>query len=310
MWSHCRQREGRKRDKGEGRGTLPRARSEAFHATREGIKRNQRGIPLPTCLSVPPPPPPRRLSLPGSDSARVSLSILQYFSGLFSRLSQYPPAAAPAAASPSCSSFFGVQLVRHERADSPSKDINSYGCRKGAEQSREGREGKGGKGCGASIRWVSTIERACWTRKFVWQVACGKSIERGSTKANAFRMLSSLNRQFRVQHWPPHPPLHPSLYCIFLLAILPCPTPCTCLSVFLPACPAVQPRANLLGTLFVAAAVDPNLQCFLFGPGHVCCACFHQLPAPATAPSLAPAPAAAVPAPTTFLSWFVVRGTF
>lgn len=27
--------------------------------------------------------------------------------------------------------FFGVQLVRHERADSASKDINSYGSRKG-----------------------------------------------------------------------------------------------------------------------------------------------------------------------------------
>lgn len=129
--------------------------------------------------------------------------------------------------------------------------------------------GERGAGYGASIRWVSTIARACWTRKFVWQVACGKSIERGGTKANAFRMLSSLNRQFRVQHCPhPCPPLHlSSLY--LPSGYLPLPHPLH-LSAFLPACLAVQPRANLLGTLFVAAAVDPNLQCFLSGPGHVC----------------------------------------
>lgn len=133
---------------------------------------------------------------------------------------------------------------------------------------REQSSGRGGgAGYGASIRWVSTIARACWTRKFVWQVACGKSIERGGTKANAFRMLSSLNRQFRVQHCPPCPPLHlSSLYLPSGYLLLPQPLH---LSAFLPAYPAVQPRANLLGTLFVAAAVDPNLQCFLSGPGHV-----------------------------------------
>lgn len=86
-------------------------------------------------------------------------------------------------------------------------------------------------GCGASIRWVSTIARACWTRKFVWQVACGKSIERGGgTKANAFRMLSSLNRQFRVQS----PPLYlPSLY--LPAGYLPLSHPLH-LSAFQPAC--------------------------------------------------------------------------
>lgn len=63
------------REKGE---SVPRARSEALHATREGIKRNQRGIPLPTWLSVlpPAPRPPRWLSLPGSDS---SSRFSQYF---------------------------------------------------------------------------------------------------------------------------------------------------------------------------------------------------------------------------------------
>lgn len=94
--------------------------------------------------------------------------------------------------------------------------------------------GEWGAGCGASIRWVSTIARACWTRKFVWQVACGKSIERGGgTKANAFRMLSSLNRQFRLQA---PPPLSIAPHCIFLLAIFRCPIPCTCLPSSLPAC--------------------------------------------------------------------------
>lgn len=44
--------------------------------------------------------------------------------------------------------FFGVQLVRHERADSPSKDINSYGCRKGAEQRR---------GVGSGVRRVHSL---------------------------------------------------------------------------------------------------------------------------------------------------------
>lgn len=104
----------------------------------------------------------------------------------------------------------------------------------------------------------------------MWQVACGKSIERWQRGSSSSlpNPLSSLKRQFRVQHLPP--------LTIFLQAIFPsCPLHLSarlslCLSPCLPAClPArhpVQPRANLLGTLFVAAAVDPNLQCFLSAP--------------------------------------------
>lgn len=179
----------------------------------------------------------------------------------------------------------------------------------GREQSRGG---EWGAGCGASIRWVSTIARACWTRKFVWQVACGKSIERGGgTKANAFRMLSSLNRQFRVQSPPP-----PSLSALavsscWLSSAVPSPAP-VCLPACLPACLAVQPRANLLGTLFVAAAVDPNLQCFLSGPGHVCCACFHQLPSASSSSysSISYCCSCCCSCSDYVSSWFVVRGTF
>lgn len=119
--------------------TLPRARSEVLHATREGIKRNQRGIPLPTWLSVPPPPP----HLPQSvdSGSRFSQYFAVFFWAFFSLVSVFSSCC--------CFSvffffFFGVQLVRHERADSPSKHINSYGCRKGAEQSREKGEGRQG----------------------------------------------------------------------------------------------------------------------------------------------------------------------
>lgn len=103
---------------------------------------------------------------------RLGSRFSQYFAVFFwafSRLSQYPPAAA-AAAAPSCSSFFGVQLVRHERADSPSKDINSYGCRKGAEQSREGREARGAARPFAGCRQSSArVGRASSCGK--WHVA-------------------------------------------------------------------------------------------------------------------------------------------
>lgn len=162
-----------------------------------------------------------------------------------------------------------MQLVRHERADSPSKDINSYGCRKGTKEQAGGARG---------VHSLGVDNRAR-----VWQVACGKSIERwqrGSSSKASERLpnpLSSLKRQFRVQHLPP--------LTIFLQAIFPsCPLHLSarlpaCLSACLPACLPVQPRANLLGTLFVAAAVDPNLQCFLSVPPsrvplptRVCCA--------------------------------------
>lgn len=173
----------------------------------------------------------------------------------------------------------------------------------GREQSSGG---EWGAGCGASIRWVSTIARACWTRKFVWQVACGKSIERGGgTKANAFRMLSSLNRQFRVQS--PRSLSALAVSSCWLSSAVPSPAP-VCLPACLLACLAVQPRANLLGTLFVAAAVDPNLQCFLSGPGHVCCACFHQLPSASS--SSYSSISCCCSCSDYVLSWFVVRGTF
>lgn len=108
----------------------------------------------------------------------------------------------------------------------------------GREQSRGG---EWGAGCGASIRWVSTIARACWTRKFVWQVACGKSIERGGgTKANAFRMLSSLNRQFRVQSPPSLSAL--AVSSCWLSSAVPSPAP-VCLPACLPGCPAKSQSA-------------------------------------------------------------------
>lgn len=173
----------------------------------------------------------------------------------------------------------------------------------GREQSRGG---EWGAGCGASIRWVSTIARACWTRKFVWQVACGKSIERGgSTKANAFRMLSSLNRQFRVQS----PPLHrPSLY--LPAGYLPLSHPLH-LSAFQPAClPALLSSQEpiCLALCLSLPLSTPIYNAFCLAPATSAAPAstsFHQHPAPATAPS----PAAA---PTTFRvgSWFAALSDF
>lgn len=177
----------------------------------------------------------------------------------------------------------------------------------GREQSRGG---EWGAGCGASIRWVSTIARACWTRKFVWQVACGKSIERGGgTKANAFRMLSSLNRQFRVQSSPP--PVSIAPHCIFLLAIFRCPIPCTCLPSSLPAWLSSQEPICLALCLSLPLST-PIYNAFCLAPATSAAPAstsFHQHPAPATAPSPA---AAAAPAPTTFRvgSWFAALSDF
>lgn len=143
------------------------------------------------------------------------------------------------------------------------------------------------QGLEQSIRRVSTIVRACG----MWQV----------DRAN--RMLSSLKRQFRVQHLPlPRAPFAPSLT-MRLLAISP-PGHSTCLPARSPARPAKSQSAwhfvcrcrcrPQFTMLFVCSRSSPFY--------HVCCA----LP-PATVPAPATAPA---PATSTFLSWFVVRGTF
>lgn len=106
----------------------------------------------------------------------------------------------------------------------------------------------GSSGKGRARRLLGVDNRACWAR--VW-VASGKLIERWQESE-----CSSLKRQFRALHLPlsHHPPssnLHPATTHHEL---------------------SVRPRANLFGTLFaaavaefVAAAVDPNLQCFLSG---------------------------------------------
>jgi len=92
---------------------------------------------------------------------------------------------------------------------------------------------------------VSTIARA--GREF--DVASGKLIERWQESE-----CSPLKRQFRALHLPVNHHLS---------------SPAPSQLQLTPNCLSVRPRANLFGTLFaafaafVAAAVDPNLQCFL-----------------------------------------------
>lgn len=180
----------------------------------------------------------------------------------------------------------------------------------GREQSSGG---EWGAGCGASIRWVSTIARACWTRKFVWQVACGKSIERGGgTKANAFRMLSSLNRQFRVQS--PSPSTLTVSSC-WLSSAVPSPAP-VCLPACLPAWLSSQEPICLALCLSLPLST-PIYNAFCLAPATSAAPAstsFHQLPSASSSSyssiSCCCSCCCSCSCSDYVSSWFVVRGTF